>query len=91
MTNCFPVVVRVNCRATNEIVVTHVVRLALSAALAVSASAAQASDCITIMSGNDPSQKNVGVTCKRVARNSNNGNLGFWRCCPDDELKEQSQ
>ena len=88
MTNCLCLIMRVGCRVTNKIIVFHAVRLVLSSVLVVSAPAAYASYCITIMSGIDPSQKNVGVTCKRVARNSNNGNLGFWRCCPDDEAKE---
>ena len=53
-------------------------------ALLITGSSVQASDCVTIMSSQDPSQRSNGIRCKRVARNSNNGNLGFWRCCPEE-------
>ena len=72
MTNCLCLIMRVGCGVTNEIIVSHAVRLVLSSVLVVSAPAAYASECITIRAFTK-----CWVTCKRVARNSTNGNLGF--------------
>ena len=44
----------------------------------------QASECTTVMSAIDPSQNRDNVVCKRVARNSTNGNISVWRCCPSE-------
>ena len=46
--------------------------------------AAQASECTTVMSPIDPGQNSDNVVCKRVARNSTNGNISVWRCCPSE-------
>jgi len=46
--------------------------------------AAQASECTTVMSPINPGQNSDDVVCKRVARNSTNGNISVWRCCPSE-------
>ncbi|OUW29258.1 MAG: hypothetical protein CBD37_03520 [Cyanobacteria bacterium TMED177] len=53
----------------------------LSSGLAFLAATANASQCTTVVSAEDPSRRNPEIVCKRVARNSNNGNVGIWRCC----------
>ena len=46
--------------------------------------AVQASECTTVMSPINPGQNSDDVVCKRVARNSANGNISVWRCCPSE-------
>ena len=55
-----------------------------SVSLLLMGAGALASECVTMMSVNDPARGSADFTCKRVARNSNNGNVGFWRCCPKE-------
>ena len=50
----------------------------------IAGSASQASECNTVMSPIDPGQNKDAVVCKRVARNSANGNISVWRCCPGE-------
>ena len=44
-----------------------------------------ASKCVTLSSKKNPNQRDI--TCKRVARNSNNG-VGLWQCCPKEKRNE---
>jgi len=53
----------------------------LGSGLAFSVVTAKASECTTVVSTEDPSRRNAEIVCKRVARNSNNGNVAIWRCC----------
>ena len=49
------------------------------------ASVAVASECATVMSPDDPARGRNDISCKKVARNSNNGAIGFWRCCKENQ------
>ena len=63
---------------------TKITVIASSIALTLVASPLAAAECVLLMSMDNPGQGRKDVTCRRVARNSNNGNFRYWRCCPND-------